>query len=117
MVTLSFEMRTKMMPLGLEDLFSAAENGDLECLKYAHEKDVLGMKRLVVMLPGMVARGLKYAHEKGCPWDRLTCFGCRKYHLEAENRHEKCPWDRLTCSWAEGSPRVFEIRHENGVLG
>ena len=33
---------------------NAALNGHLECLKYAHEMDVLGMKILVFMLHGMV---------------------------------------------------------------
>ena len=32
----------------------AASSGHLECLKYAHEKDVLGMKILVPMLPYVV---------------------------------------------------------------
>ena len=29
---------------------NAARNGHIECLKYAHETGVLGMKRLVIML-------------------------------------------------------------------
>ena len=33
---------------------NAAKNGHLECLKYAPKTDVLGMKRLVSMLPYMV---------------------------------------------------------------
>ena len=37
--------------------------------------DVLGMKRLV---PNAAENGhlecLKYAHENGCPWDEMTCF-------------------------------------------
>ena len=48
-------MRTKTAVLGIEyTCYKAAEYGDLECLKYAHETAVLGMKRLVLMLPLMV---------------------------------------------------------------
>ena len=44
---------------------------------------VLGIKKLVYMLPTMVTSCLKYVHESGCPWDEYTCTAAADYgHLE-----------------------------------
>ena len=44
---------------------------------------VLGIKKLVYMLPTMVTSCLKYTHENGCPWDEYTCTAAADYgHLE-----------------------------------
>ena len=43
---------------------------------------------------------LKYAHEKGCPWDEVTCSNAAKNgHLKClKYAHENgCPWDKETC--------------------
>ena len=53
----------------------AAQNGHLECLKYAHEN--------------------------GCPWNEMTCSkAAENGHLEClKYAHENgCPWDEETCS-------------------
>ena len=67
------------------------------------KKDVLGMKRLVVSCWNGRLECLKYAHEKGCPWDRLTCSAAESGHLEClKYAHEKgCPWDRAGLVLAE----------------
>jgi hypothetical protein len=49
------------------------EDGHLECLKYLHEKDVLGTNGLVLRCQKGHLECLKYLHEKGCPWDERTC--------------------------------------------
>ena len=45
---------------------------------------------------------LKYAHEKGCPWDEETCYyAARGGHLEIlKYAHEKgCPWDERQAAY------------------
>ena len=40
---------------------------------------------------------LKYAHEKGCPWDEDTCrYAAEEHHLEVLKyaRENGCPEDR-----------------------
>ena len=51
---------------------------------------------------------LKYAHENGCPWDKITCQGAALGgHLHVlKYAHEKgCPWDEVTCGGAARQPR------------
>ena len=46
---------------------------------------------------------LKYLHEQGYPWNRLTCTVAAGYgHLNCLTYlHENnCPWDYRTCHWA-----------------
>ena len=46
---------------------------------------------------------LKYAHEKGCPWDGRTCrFAAGGGHLDVlEYAHEnRCSWGERTCAEA-----------------
>ena len=55
MVTSRFEIRArKRMSWDQWTCRQAAENGHPECLKYAHENDVLGLDTLVLKLPKMV---------------------------------------------------------------
>ena len=45
---------------------------------------------------------LKYAHEKGCPWDEWTCsYAACGGHLDVlKYAHENgCPWDRRDCEY------------------
>ena len=56
-------------------------------------------------------KALKYLHEKGCPWDKWTCYyAARGGHLEVlKYAHEKgCPWHALAC---------IEAAAEGGHLG
>ena len=60
---------------------------------------------------------LKYAHEKGCPWDEETCYhATRGGHLEIlKYAHEKgCPWDERTCAMADNHLECLKYAHENG---
>ena len=63
------------MSLGRRTCSYAAEGGHLECLKYAHEK---GCPWDAKTCSEAAQRGhlecLKYAHEKGCPWDEEDLF-------------------------------------------
>ena len=63
---------------------------------------------------------LKYAHERGCPWDAKTCWYAAKYgHLEClKYAHERgCPWDAKTylCAMSNGNMEVilFLIEREH----
>jgi len=99
---------------------NATVDGQLECLKYAHENGCPWDERTC----NFAARYgqldcLKYAHENGCPWDRWTCSNaavdgqleCLKY------AHENgCPWDERTCNFAAryGQLECLKYAHENG---
>ena len=80
-----FEIFTKTGVLGMEDLrFGAANNGRLECLKYARENGCPWDENTctAAALHGYL-ECLKYAHENGCPWDEWTCEGAAEHgHLE-----------------------------------
>lgn len=98
----------------------AAENGHLNCLKYAHEN---GCPWDSYTCSNAAENGhldcLKYAHENGCPWTKFTCllaaenghFDCLKY------AHENgCPWDGDTCFTAAlfSYFDCLKDTHENG---
>jgi hypothetical protein len=62
---------------------------------------------------------LKWAHEKGLPWDKDTCAAAAgKGHFDVlKYVHEHgCPWDELTCSEAVngGHLDILKYAHENG---
>ena len=74
---------------------------------------------------------LKYAHEKGCPWNEGTCIAAAKGgHLNVlKYAHENgCPWDEWfddyygtgshisACEWAAkgGHLNVLKYARENG---
>ena len=69
----------------------AVENGQLECLQYAHEHGCPWNENTCshAALHGQL-ECLKYAHEHGCPWYESTCSGatlnghfeCLQYALE-----------------------------------
>ena len=70
-----FEICTrKWMSLGRRTCSYAARRGHLECLKYAHEKDVLGTKRLVLMLPERSPRVFEICTRKGMSLGRKDLF-------------------------------------------
>jgi hypothetical protein len=57
---------------------------------------------------------LKWAHEKGCPWNVLTCRGAAmEGHLEMLTwaRENGCPWDEETCAYAakNGHLEIAEV--------
>ncbi len=62
---------------------------------------------------------LKYAHERGCPWNEWVCsFAAENGHFEClKYAHEnKCPWDEETCINAakNGNLECLKYAHENG---
>ena len=62
---------------------------------------------------------LKFLHEKGCPWDEVTCSQAAQYgHLEClKYAHENgCPWDRKTRLKAakNGHFECLQYARENG---
>ena len=78
------EKRTNGCENGCDTCWSAAKNGHLECLKYAHERGC-DWDRWTCFYAAKNGHleCLKYAHEHGCPWDELTCRGAaEKGHLE-----------------------------------
>ena len=123
----------------------------MECLKWLHENNMCPWDE--EMCEYAAENGqlecLKYAHENGCPWDREDVhesrlewtFGvfevrarervslerghvrvCRQNgHLECLKyaRENGCPWDKETCECAaEWTFGVFEVRaRDTGVLG
>ena len=79
----------------------SAENGDLECLKYAHDNGYQWNK----WTPANAAKNghlecLKYAHDNGCPWDEYTTSYAALYKGNIEclkYAHENgCPWNFST---------------------
>ena len=59
---------------------SAAGNGHLDCLKYAHENGCPWDENTCAKaaINGHLDC-LKYAHENGCPWDENTCSNAAKW--------------------------------------
>ena len=98
----------------------AAENGHLECLKFAHEHGCAWDERTCMY----AARSgqlecLKYAHERGCAWDEETCdYAAGNGHLEClKYAHEHgCAWDEGTCYFAawNGHLECLKYAHEHG---
>mgnify|MGYP001598206709 CR=1 FL=1 len=98
----------------------AAEIGQLDCLRYAHEN---GCELTEVTCIAAAANGhldcLKYAHENGCEWDKDTClYAARNGHLNClKYAHENgCEWDEDTCFYAiyEGHWDCFKYAYDNG---
>ena len=98
----------------------AAEEGHLNCLKYAHENGCSwnwGTCRDAAK--GGHLDCLKYAHENGCEWNETTChFAVLGGHLDCLKyaRENGCPWDGRTCYNAAsyGHLDCLKYAHENG---
>ena len=95
----------------------AAENGYLDCLKYANEN---GCQWNKYTCRNAAKNGhiecLKYAYENSYPWDKKTCkhaalngyLNCLKY------AHENgCPWDEDTCKYAEKNGQLECLKYEH----
>ena len=63
-----------------ETCTQAAINGQLECLRYAYENGCPSNKETCTRaaINGNL-ECLKYAHENGCPWDELTTASAAKF--------------------------------------
>ena len=69
------------------------------------------------MLPERSPRGLKYAHENGCPRSEWTCYAAAQGgHLECLKyaRESGYPWDEWTCYAAaeKGHLECLKYLHE-----
>jgi hypothetical protein len=100
----------------------AAENGHLDCLKWAHEN---GCPWDEDTNEYAASRGhlncLKYVRENGCPWDeRTTYWAVISGHLDClKYAHENdCPWDENTTTFAAkyGHLDCLKYALENGCL-
>jgi len=57
---------------------------------------------------------VEYAHEHGCPWNKMTCAAAAKEdHLHVlKYAHENgCPWGETTCRWAARGGHIDVLRH------
>ena len=60
---------------------------------------------------------LKYVHENGCHWDEDTCkYAAENGHLECLKYAHENGCRKWNADAAKRSPRVFEIRDENGCM-
>ncbi len=77
-----------------------AKNGNLELLRYAREKGCpWNDDTTYVAAKNGWLNCLRYAHENGCPWDEHTTYGAVRngYSYCLRYAHENdCPWDRTT---------------------
>jgi len=69
----------------------AAQNGNLECLKYLHENKYFWNEFTCQYAANRgFLKCLKYTHENGCIWDEDTCRYAENERLECLNYfHEK----------------------------
>ncbi|KAL6053844.1 Ankyrin repeat-containing domain [Balamuthia mandrillaris] len=75
------------MPLGFTDMHRGCKGGHLEVLKWARER--------------------------GCPWDTWTCIRAAEGgHLEVLQwaRERGCPWDSRTCAYAAGGGHLEVLK-------
>ena len=98
----------------------AAENGNLEALKWAKENGCPWDKWTCAdAAENGHLKIIKWARENGCPWDKWTCARSAKNgHLEVLKwaRENGCPWDEMTCAFAasNGHLEVLKWARENG---
>jgi len=78
----------------------AAENGHLDCLRYAHENGCAWDENTCAVAADGHLDCLRYAHENGCAWDKDTCENAAATgHLDClRYAHENgCAWDENIC--------------------
>ena len=93
----------------------AAGGGHLECLRYAHERGCPWDRYTCsIAASGGHLECLGYLHEHGCPWDGFTCFcAASRGHLECLRyaRERGCPWDTRTIMGAATSGHLECLRY------
>jgi hypothetical protein len=84
--------------------FYAAKGGHLELLKWAREKGCpWDSDTCAYAAKGGHLEVLKWARQNGCPWNSNTCSSASYCgHLEVLKwaREAGCPWDERTCNYA-----------------
>jgi hypothetical protein len=84
--------------------YLAALDGNLDCLKYAHEHGCPWHKGTTyIAARNGHLKCLMYAHENGCPWNTETTYwAAQNGNLECLiYAHENgCPWDKDTTNTA-----------------
>jgi hypothetical protein len=97
-----------------------ASNGNLECLKYVHERGCTWNEEISFVAAGKGRLDiLMYAHEHGCNWNAETCSeAASKGHLAClKYMHENgCEWDAETCLWSAfcGHLDCLTYAHDHG---
>jgi hypothetical protein len=97
----------------------AAENGHLDCLRYAHENGCEWRCTASTAAKNGHLDCLRYAHENGCEWDESTTkYAAQNGHLDClRYAHENgCAWHEETTSEAAyyGHLDCLRYAHENG---
>ena len=94
---------------------TAAVNGHVHVLQYAHEQGCPWDQRTTQLA---AAHGhldcLAYAHEQGCPWDqRTTQLAAAHGHLDclAYAHEQGCPWDAFTPIKAASSGQLSCLKY------
>ncbi|ATZ81178.1 ankyrin repeat domain-containing protein [Bodo saltans virus] len=98
-----------------KDCNAAAKKGHLGCLKYAHEKGCSWDKDTCkYAAQNGHLECLKYAHENGCPWDEYTCtHAAQNGQLKClKYAYENvCRWDSKTCYYAAGNGQLECLKY------
>ena len=107
---------------------TAAKNGQLECLKHAHEHGCPWDENTCW---SAATNGhlecLEYAHEHGCPWDENTCacaaytghLGCLKYaqdHSAPESARYVVGWQRICACTTDLIVQIALSRQRDGYV-
>ncbi len=106
--------------LNIKTTLYAAENGHLDCLKYAHDNGCpWNIHTTLFAAKNNHLDCLKYAHENGCPWYiGSTSVSAENGHLDClKYSHENgCPWNqRATLNAAKnGYLECLKYAFENG---
>jgi hypothetical protein len=105
---------------GAELCEAAAENGDLELLKWLHAHDCAWDAETCnwAAFNGLLDI-LMWVREQGCPWDEAACsWAAEGGHLHILQWAHKngCPWNELTClkaAW-KGHLHILQWARERG---
>ena len=108
------------LPKNIAYCNTAAENGHLECLKFAHQNGCFWDKDTCkAAAGGGHLECLQYAHQNGCPWNQATCYyAAYGGHLEClQYAHQNgCQLNELVCEYAaeNGHLKCLQYARQNG---
>ena len=107
------------MPWKRNTFYAAARHGNLENIKWLHEKKCPWGKNTFT---GAVRFGnldnMKFLKARGCPWNESTFYeAARVGNLEIMEwlKEKSCPWGEDDASWYSSFPvPIMKWLHENG---